>query len=114
MKPLYENFIAAAKEIIEANYDDEDFGCPELCDALHMSRSHVHRKIKKALNISTSGFILKIRMEKAKESLLQDNQTISSIAYKVGFSDANYFSRLFSAFYGVSPTQYRQSLVKEY
>lgn len=112
MKPLYENFIAAAREIIEANYDDEDFGCPELCEALHMSRSHVHRKIKKALNTSTSGFILRVRMEKARESLLKDNHNISSIAYMVGFSDANYFSRLFSAFYGVSPTQYRQSLMK--
>lgn len=112
MKPLYENFIATAREIIEANYDDESFGCPELCDALHMSRSHVHRKIKKALNTSTSGFILQIRMEKAKESLILNNLTISSIAYKVGFSDANYFSRLFSAFYGVSPTQYRQSLMR--
>ncbi|MBA4850469.1 helix-turn-helix transcriptional regulator [Emticicia sp. BO119] len=112
MKLPDKKFIAMTIEIIEANYDNKDFGCPELCEALGMSRSHIHRKIKKAFNTSTSGFILQIRMEKAKEFLMQKNQKISSIAHKVGFSDANYFSRSFSTFYGISPIRYRQMLMK--
>ncbi|MFD2520120.1 helix-turn-helix domain-containing protein [Emticicia soli] len=114
MKPLADNFITTARKVIEANYDNEEFGCLELCEALFMSRSNVHRKVKNALNISTSKFIMQVRLEKAREFLSQKDQSIASIAYQVGFADANYFSRAFSTFYGVSPTQYRQTLLKIY
>ncbi len=107
MKPLYENFVNVARSITEANFDNETFGCPELCEALKMSRSHVHRKLIAELNLSTSEFIRQIRLEKAKELLTKTNQPINEIAYKVGYSDANYFSRSFSGIYGVSPTQFR-------
>jgi AraC-like DNA-binding protein len=110
MKPLYNDFIKVARSIIEINYDNESFGCPELCEALKMSRSHVHRKLISELNMSTSEFIKKIRLEKAKELLTQTNQSINEIAYKVGYSDANYFSRSFSKIYGFPPSQCRQSV----
>ena len=99
-----------AKAIIESNFDDESFGCPELCDALQMSRSQVHRKLIAELNLSTSEFIKQIRLEKAKDLLMKTNHPISEIAYKVGYSDANYFSRSFSKIYGIPPSQCRQAL----
>lgn len=108
MKPLYKDFIRTATKIVETNFNDESFGCPELCEALGMSRSHVHRKLKAEMNLSTSDFIKQIRLEKAKVLLTNTNQSVSQIAYKVGYSDANYFSRSFSKIYGVPPSQYRQ------
>jgi AraC-like DNA-binding protein len=108
MKPLYNDFVKVARGIIEANYDNETFGCPELCEALQMSRSHVHRKLIAAMNLSISEFIKQIRLEKAKELLIKTNQPINEIAYKVGYSDANYFSRSFSKIYGMPPSQCRQ------
>jgi AraC-like DNA-binding protein len=108
MKPLYADFITTAKTIIETHYGDETFGCPELCEVLKMSRSHVHRKLVENLNLSCSEFIKQVRLEKAKELLSQTDHAIHEIAYKVGFSDANYFSRIFSGAYGISPTQHRQ------
>lgn len=107
MKPLYNDFIKAARNIIEANYENESFDCPALCEALKMSRSHVHRKLIAELNLSTSEFIKQIRLEKAKELLMQTNEPINEIAYKVGYSDANYFSRSFSKNYGIPPSQFR-------
>lgn len=108
MKPLYENFIDVARRIVESNLDNDTFGCPELCDILKMSRSHVHRKLKATTNLSTSDFIKQIRLEKAKDMLLSTNQSVSQVAYKVGYTDANYFSRSFSKIYGIPPSQYRQ------
>lgn len=108
MKPLYADFLNTAKNIIESNYNNDAFGCPELCEALQMSRSQVHRKLITELGISTSEFIEKIRLEKAKELLIQTSQPINEIAYKVGYSDANYFSRSFSKIYGIPPSQCRQ------
>lgn len=109
MKPIYTDFMSVAQAIIEANYDDETFGCTQFCYALRMSRSHIHRKLSGELGLSISDFITQIRLEKAKELLLQTNYPIYEIASKVGYSDANYFSRSFSKTYGVSPSVCRQA-----
>lgn len=108
MKPLYDDFLTVTRGIVETHYDDESFGCPELCEALQMSRSHVHRKLVAEVNMSCSEFIQQIRLEKARELLLNTNESIHEIAYKVGYSDANYFSRSFSKIYGYPPSQCRQ------
>jgi AraC-like DNA-binding protein len=109
MKPIYTDFLSVAQNIIENNYDDETFGCSEFCYALRMSRSHIHRKLVEEVGLSISDFIKHIRLEKAKELLIQTNYPIYEIANKVGYSDANYFSRSFSKIYGVSPTVCRQA-----
>jgi AraC-like DNA-binding protein len=109
MKPIYTDFLNVARTIIEDNYDDEAFGCSEFCYALRMSRSHIHRKLTEEIGLSISDFIKHIRLEKAKELLIQTNYPIYEIANKVGYSDANYFSRSFSKIYGVSPSVCRQA-----
>jgi AraC-like DNA-binding protein len=108
MKPIYTDFISVARKIIEKNYSNDSFGCPELCEALGMSRSHIHRKLVAELNLSISDYIKQIRLEKAKELLLHTDVPIYEIAYQVGYSDANYFSRSFSKIYGYPPSQCRQ------
>ncbi|MDZ7896695.1 MAG: helix-turn-helix transcriptional regulator [Arcicella sp.] len=109
MKPIYTNFLTVARAIIEENYNDETFGCVKFCVALRMSRSHIHRKLSEELGLSISDYIKQIRLEKAKDLLVQTNYPIYEIASKVGYSDANYFSRSFSKIYGVSPSQCRQA-----
>ncbi len=108
MKPLYQDFLTVARNIVEAKYDDESFGCPTLCEELKMSRSHVHRKLIEAFGLSCSEYIQQVRLEKAKELLLNTNHSIYEVAFKVGYSDANYFSRSFSKIYGFPPSQCRQ------
>ena len=108
MKPLYNNFLAVVRSIVEAKCNDESFGCPALCEALKMSRSHVHRKLIEETNLSCSEFIQKARLEKAMELLINTNHPICEVAFKVGYSDANYFSRSFSKVYGFPPSHCRQ------
>jgi AraC-like DNA-binding protein len=109
MKPIYTDFLSVARSIIEANYDDETFGCSEFCYALRMSRSHIHRKLTEEVGLSISDYIKHIRLEKAKELLILTKYPIYEIANRVGYSDANYFSRSFSKIYGISPSQCRQA-----
>lgn len=99
---------------MEANFDNESFGCTELCEALKMSRSHIHRKLVAEINMSISDFIKQMRLEKAKELLLQTNIPINEVAYKVGYSDTNYFTRSFSKIYGMPPSQCRQPSSSKY
>ncbi|MEE1198283.1 MAG: helix-turn-helix transcriptional regulator [Acutalibacteraceae bacterium] len=54
-------------------------------------------------------FILKIRIERAKELLDFTDKSIADIAESSGFQDQNYFARIFKKQVGLSPTQYRKS-----
>lgn len=54
-------------------------------------------------------FILKIRIDRAKELLDFTDKSIANIAESSGFQDQNYFARIFKKITGVSPTQYRNS-----
>lgn len=46
-------------------------------------------------------------MEKAADYLRNTEQSVTEIAGKVGYNDANYFTRTFRKRYGISPREYR-------
>jgi len=100
-----DSFILKIKEHLHAKLDDENFGIEALCKALHLSRGHLHRKLKALTGKSTSHFIRQIRLQEAHRLLQQGDLNVSEIAYKVGYKDPSYFSKLFSAQYGKPPSQ---------
>ena len=53
-------------------------------------------------------FMLELRVERAKELLAFTDKSIAEIAEASGFSDQNYFARIFKRFTDISPTQYRR------
>jgi len=72
----------------------------------------MHIKVKALTGLSTSNYINKIRMQKAK-SLLETEQTnISEISYKVGITNLTYFSTLFRNEFGMSPKEYHDNLAR--
>lgn len=68
-----------------------------------MSRAQLHRKLTALTNLSTTGFINSIRLEKACELLQSDNLTVAEVAYRVGYSSPPYFSKVFSEHFGYPP-----------
>lgn len=107
MKPLYPDFIAAAITKVEENLQNEDFDCAALSVSLQLSRAHIHKKLKSQINLSTSEFIKSVRIKKAVILLVSTELSIKEIALKVGFSDPNYFTRIFSKMYQVPPSEFR-------
>ena len=102
-----DEFIQLIKSAVFDNLDDIDFGIPELCKAIGMSRTQLHRKTKALTGRSTSNFVRSLRLGKAKELLHTSHLNISQIAYEVGFRDPKYFSRTFAEEFGISPNQMR-------
>ncbi|WP_373514584.1 two-component regulator propeller domain-containing protein [Persicitalea sp.] len=100
-------FMAKVEGIILERLEDEDFSPDQLGEAIHLSRSQVHRKIKALTGKSTSIYIRLIRLQKAKELLASDDLTISEVAYRVGFKSPVYFSQIFKETFGESPTASR-------
>jgi len=76
-----------------------------------MSIRSLNRRFKTATGKSPLQYLQELRIEQAKELLKQSNLDISEIAYRVGYSDASYFSGLFRKINAVSPNEYR-SLVR--
>lgn len=99
-------FMQSLRAIVEANLDREDFAVPELCRAIGMSRSQLHRKIKALTNRSTTHYIRSIRLQKAKALLQQGDLNVTQVAYEVGFQNRTYFSRAFSEEFGISPKDF--------
>ncbi|MBK6932463.1 MAG: response regulator [Saprospirales bacterium] len=96
-------FLQKVLRIVEAKLGDEDFGMPQLCKALNMSRSNLFRKLKALTGQSVTGFIRTLRLEKARELLETTDMNVTEVSYAVGFSSPGYFSRAFQAAFGVAP-----------
>lgn len=103
-----QNFLRKLNELISLNIDNSIYTVEDLAKDLNISRVQLYRKVKAILGISVSDHINNIRLDKSKELLLNSNQTISEIAYAVGFSSPNYFSTTFKNKYGVPPKEFKK------
>ncbi len=101
-------FLQKALGIVEAKMADEDFGMPQLCKALNMSRTNLFRKLKALTGKSATDFIRSLRLEKAKELLETTDMNVTEVSYAVGFGGPNYFSRVFQEAFGVAPSEVRR------
>ncbi len=99
------SFIEEAKSIVLDHISNEQFGVSELADKMSMSRSSLHRKIKKQVNTSASQFIREIRLEKAATLLLETEYTASETAFEVGFSSVSYFTKCYREYFGYPPSE---------
>ncbi len=92
----------------------DNFGKPirigELADQLGMSVRTLNRRFKAALGKSPLQYLQEIRLENARELLQKANLSVAEVAARVGYQDTGAFSKLFSARYHTSPTQYRETV----
>lgn len=98
-------FVQRMAEVVEANLANSDFSITDITEALGVSRSLLHIKMKNILNMSMGDYIRKKRLDKACQ-MLQNGYNVSETAYSTGFSDPSYFSKTFKKHVGMSPTDY--------
>ncbi|MEQ8714307.1 MAG: alpha/beta fold hydrolase [Cyclobacteriaceae bacterium] len=98
-------FLEGILQVIEANYDNEDFNVDMLCKEVGISERHLQRKIKAVTNKSPNQLISSVRLHKAKELLSQSTNNISQVAYMTGFNNPSYFAKCFKREFGKSPSK---------
>lgn len=101
--------IKRAVQYSKQHYQDSNFSLYTLADALGLSPSHLGKLFKKELSANFSSYLLKLRMEKAKELLRTTDDSIQEICQKVGYNYPAYFRKVFGNYVGMSPTQYRNT-----
>lgn len=102
-------FMQKLKDLVEQNVSNSEFSIDEICQNLGMSRAQFFRKTKAISNSTPNKLILQLRMKTAVKLLLKNRLSVSEVAYKVGFSDAAYFSKTFKSVYNISPTDFLKS-----
>ncbi len=107
-KNIEDDFLIKVREIVEANYMEENFGLAELCQKMGMSRSQLFRKMKALTDIGPSDLIRKHRLKKAKSLLESGSVNVAEATWKVGFKDPSYFSKMYQEEFGVSPSATRK------
>lgn len=99
------------EEFIRQNYQNE-INLQEIADRFFFSREYISRKFKQEFNDTITDYVIKIRMEKAKELLENSHLKIYEIANHVGYRDEKYFSKLFKKLIGIRPNEYRNMKMK--
>ncbi|MGN6640292.1 MAG: substrate-binding domain-containing protein [Mucilaginibacter sp.] len=107
-KKLDKKFLNDFAGIVEQNLANDKFSVDDICKIIGISRVQLYRKVKALLDCSITDYILNRRLKKAKYLLNNEDLTISEVTYMVGFSNPNYFSTVFKAKYGCTPTEFKK------
>jgi AraC-like DNA-binding protein len=101
--------ITKAKEFIET-HQAEEISLADVAKAVNTSTFYFCKMFKKATGLNFTDYLSRIRVEKAKNLLLNPNMRISEVAFAAGFQSLSHFNRVFRRIAGESPTRYREKL----
>jgi AraC-like DNA-binding protein len=90
------------EKIIKAIHDEE-LDVRKLSGMMNYSRAQLYRKVKKAFGLSPSELILYHKMVSAKSLLKSTDNTVSEIAFSLGYKSVAHFSRSYKAYFGITP-----------
>lgn len=109
----YEN-VGLVKKIIDYVQDHSDctVSLDDLATHTAISKFHMCRVFKEITCITINHYITQVRLEKAKELLLEDEMSIADIAEACGFQSLSYFTKTYKKHYGHSPSQAKKSQPK--
>jgi signal transduction histidine kinase/ligand-binding sensor domain-containing protein/DNA-binding response OmpR family regulator len=104
-----QEFLNNVAQVLDQNLDSSNLSTEFLCRELAMSQSNVYKKLKALTGMSIVEFIRDFRLKRAVQLIIQQKLSVSEACYKVGFSDRRYFSQVFKAKYGETPSQYAKN-----
>ena len=101
--------ITRARQFIAQN-KSEPLSLGAVAKAAGASVFHFCKVFRKATGLKFTDYVARIRLQDAKERLVNPNLRISEIAYDVGFQSLTQFNRTFQRIFGQSPSEYRAQL----
>jgi AraC-like DNA-binding protein len=94
-------------------HPDQEYQLHDLARKSHLSLSRFRSLFKEEMGISPWLFILKTKIDAAKQRLSQGTEPVTQIAMQLGFSSSQYFATVFKRITGVTPFTYRQGAVPQ-
>ena len=87
----------------------EKLSLDSLAREVYLSKSYLSSIFKKETGMSLTAYITKVRVEKSKKMLLEENTSLAHISGQCGFKDQSYFTKVFKKETGVSPKRFRNN-----
>lgn len=104
----FESLIGYINENYSKNLHLED-----LSRKFYFNPNYLCMLFRRKLGTTFSEYIKSVRMSKAKELFESRNITVSEVSGLVGYRDYSYFHKTFSAYFGITPAQYKKSVAKK-
>ena len=98
-----------SREYIE-KHKNEELSLADAAKASGASVFHFCKVFHKATGLKFTDYVARMRLEDARNRLLNPNMRISEIAYDVGFQSLTQFNRTFKRVFGQSPSAFREHL----
>ncbi len=102
-----ENTIHIVMDYIDKNFA-EDISRNQLAKIACVHPDYLSHLFKEETGYTITGYLAKVRIAHAKQMLEKSSDSASEIAWKVGYSNSAYFSKIFNQMEGMSPTEYRK------
>jgi len=102
--------IQAVQRMIEERYGTS-FKMSELAKEVNFTEPYLSALFKKETGETMIDYMIRIRMKKARELLKDPNVKIYEVADAIGYSDPNYFAKLFKKIEGIYPQEYRKRYI---
>ncbi|WP_062048901.1 response regulator [Bacillus sp. JCM 19034] len=93
------------KEYIDVNYSHAACSLGQLSQQFYVSKEYLSKAFKKEFGINVTEYIMQLRMEKAKQLIVDEKVKIKNVAEMVGYEDISYFYRVFKKYHGITPGQ---------
>lgn len=104
-----QEFLSKLSDVLEKRFSDPKLTVDDIANDLSVSRTSLHLSLKKLMDKSATELLNEYRLKKAV-LMLENDLPIGEIAYYCGYSDPNYFSRIFRKHYQCSPLQYKEKV----
>lgn len=98
----------AARQYIHMHYS-RPISLRDAAVHLYVSEEHLSRVFSSEQGVSFMKYLSTVRIERARELLVKENLKMQEVANRVGYSNVDYFARVFREIMGVSPTQYAKN-----
>jgi AraC-like DNA-binding protein len=98
--------ITRARQFIEQHYF-EKIDLAEISRQAGMCTFYFSKRFKEVTGLNFTGYVSRLRVEKAKQLLLNHHFRVSEIGFEIGFQSLTHFNRQFKKIAGCSPTEYR-------
>lgn len=100
-------FRQKVEEMVVRNLSDSDYNTESLARDMGMTKTTLLSNIKTVFGISPTELMNRIRIQAAEELLTKTDLSVSEVAYRTGYNDPKYFSRVYKKFFGCTPSETR-------
>lgn len=90
-----------------------DISMQDVARMMNYSEAYFCKLFKQCFSCNFTAYLTQVRMEEAKKLLAEPMVNVKNVGEAVGYSDSNYFAKVFKRYTGSSPTEYRTELFQQ-